>query len=114
MTISGQKFYAVCLAATPNDLAWLAMWTVRHERQSERAPDIDRSVCHDLRSARRDVQYEAFVLRHSVQRNPGRPLVQLPSRFALYLCPWLINNHEDYPLLGLIAIGKAIVQAGTE
>jgi hypothetical protein len=29
----------------------------------------------------------------------------LPSRFALYLRPWLVNNHNDHPSLDLIAIG---------
>jgi hypothetical protein len=105
MAISGKELYAVCLAATPNDLAWLALRMIRHKRQSELVPDIDRSICHDLGAARRDVQYEALALRHSVvDRNPGRLFVQLPSRFALYLYPWLVNSHDDHPL-DLTAIG---------
>jgi hypothetical protein len=100
--ISGQEFYAVCVAATPNDFAWLALGMSRHKRQSEPVPDINRSICHDLGAARRDVQYEAFALRHSVvDRNPGRLPVQLPSWFALYLCPWPVNNHDDHPSLDL-------------
>jgi hypothetical protein len=103
--ISEQEFYAVCVAATPNDFAWLALRMSRHKRQSEPVPDINRSICHDFGAARRDVQYEAFALRHSVvDRHPGRPFVQLPSWFALYLCPWPINSHDDHPSLDLTAV----------
>jgi hypothetical protein len=113
MAISGQEFYAVCLAATPNDFARLALRMIRHKRQSERVPDIERSICHDSRAARRDVHYEAFAPRHPiVDRNPGRLFVQLPSRFALYLCPSLTNNHDDHSSLDLTAIGSAIVRIG--
>jgi hypothetical protein len=84
---------------------------IRHKRQSEPVPDIDRSICHDSGAARRDVQYKAFALRHPVvDRNPGRLFVQLPSRFALNLCPWHINSHDDHPL-NFTAIGQAIAQA---
>jgi hypothetical protein len=112
VTISGYKFYAVDLAAAPNDFAWLLLRTIRHKRQCEPVADIDLSVCHEFGSARRDVQYKAFVPRHSVHRNPGRPFVQLPSRIALYLRPWLVSNHHDHPSLNLVAIGQAIVKAG--
>ena len=71
---------------------------LRHECQYEAVPDIDRNIRHDLGAARRDIQYEAFKLRLAViDRNPGRPSVQLASGFALYLCPWLVNSHDDYP-----------------
>jgi hypothetical protein len=84
-----------------------------HKRHSEPVPDIDRGICHDPRAARRDVHYEAFALRPSiVDRNPGQLLVQMPSRLALYLCPWLINNHDDHSSLDLTAICSAIVKAG--
>jgi hypothetical protein len=95
---SGQEFYAACPAASPNDFAWLALRMVRHKRQSELVPDIDRSIRHDPGAARRDVQYEAFDLRHTVfDRNPGRLIAHLPSRLALYLYPWLVNGHPDHP-----------------
>jgi hypothetical protein len=112
MAISGKELYAVCLAATPNDLAWLALRMIRHKRQSELVPDIDRSICHDPGAARRDVHDEAFALRHPVvDRNPGRLFGQLPSRFALYLCPRLIDSHDDHPW-NLTAIGQAIARTG--
>lgn len=88
MAISGQEFYAVGLAATPNDFALLTLRMTRHKSQFELVPDIHRVICRDPGAARRDVQYDAFALRHPVvDRNPGRLLVKLPSRFALYLCP---------------------------
>src|SRR5205085_884948 len=53
----------------------------------------------DDKAAWRDVQYEAFTLRYPiVDRNPGRLFVQLPSRFARHLWPWLIR-HDDCPSL---------------
>jgi hypothetical protein len=68
----------------------------RHKRQCEPVADINRSIGHDFGSAGRDVQYEAFALRRSVvDRKPGRLFMRLPSRFTLYLCPWLINHHDD-------------------
>jgi len=84
--MSGQEFYAVSLAATPNDFASLTLRMRGHKRQFEVVPDIHRIVRHDSGAARRDIQYEAFALRHPVvDRHPGRLLAQLPSRFALYL-----------------------------
>jgi hypothetical protein len=95
---SGQEFYAVCVAATPNDFAWLALRMSRYKHQSEPVPDINRSIRHDFGATRRDVQYEAFELRHPVfDHNPGWLPAQLPSRFALYLYPWLVNGHPDHP-----------------
>ena len=95
MATSGQEFYAVGVAATPNDFAWLALCMSRHKRQSEPLPDVNRSICHDFGAARRDVQYQAFAPGHSVvDRNPGLMFVHLPSRFALYFCPWLIDSHD--------------------
>jgi hypothetical protein len=71
----------------------------RHKHQFELVTDINR-IRHDFGAARRDVQYEAFALRHSVvYRNPGWLFVKLPSRFTLYLFPRLINNHNDHPSL---------------
>jgi hypothetical protein len=32
--------------------------------------------------------------------------VQKPPRLALYLCPLLINNHDDHPLLDWTGIGE--------
>jgi hypothetical protein len=102
--ISEQEFYAVRVAATPNHFAWLARRMSRHKRQSEPVPDINRSICHDFGAARRDVQYKAFALGHSVvDRNPGRLFAKLSSRFTLYLRPWLINSHDDHPSLDLTA-----------
>jgi hypothetical protein len=113
LLVSGQEFYAVCVAATPNDFAWLALGMSRYQHQSELVPDINPGIRHDFGAARRDVQYEAFELRHSVvDRNPGRLFVQLPSRFALYLCPWLNNSHDYHPSWDLTAVGLAIVRAG--
>src|SRR3979409_1219197 len=63
VAISRQEFYAACLAATPNDFAWLALRVIRHQRQSEPVPDIERRICHDLGAARRYVQDEALELR---------------------------------------------------
>jgi hypothetical protein len=95
---SGQEFYAVCVAATPNDFAWLALRMSWDKHQSEPVSDVNPGVRHDFGATRRDVQYEAFELRQSaVDRNPGRLFVQLPPRFALYLYPWLVNGHSDHP-----------------
>ena len=86
---------------------------IRHKRQFEGVPDIHRIIRRNPGAARRDIQYDAFALRHPVvERNPGRLLAQLPSRFALYLCPGLNNSHGDHPSLHLTAIGSAIVKAG--
>jgi hypothetical protein len=88
---------------------------IRHKRQSERVPDIERNICHDSRAAGCYVQDEAFAPRHPiVDRNPGRLFVQLPSRFALYLCSSLTNNHGDHPSLDLTAIGSAIVKTSRQ
>jgi hypothetical protein len=35
----------------------------------------------------------------------------LPSRFALHLRPWLVDNHGDHPSLDFIEIDLAIVEA---
>jgi len=110
MAISGQEFYAVGIAAPPNDLTWLALRMSRHKLQSERVADIDCRIGHDFGAAWSHVQHEALALRHSVvDRNPGRLFVQFPSRFARHLCPWLIS-HDDYPSLDLNAISSAIVK----
>ena len=84
--MSGQEFDAVSLAATPNDFAQLALGMGGHQRQFEVVPDIHGIIRHDPGAARRDIQYEAFALRHPiVDRHPGRLFAQLPSRFARYL-----------------------------
>ena len=76
----------------------------RYKREVEPVPDINLCIRHDFGAARGDVQNEAFALRHSVvYRNPGLLFLQLPSRFALDLGPWLINNHDDHPSLDLTA-----------
>lgn len=106
MAISGQEFDAVCVAATPDDFAGLAFGMSWHKLQSEHVPDIDRSVRDDLGAARRDVHHEAFALRDSVvDRDPGRLLAYFPSRFARYLCPRLVNSHDEHPSFDLAAIG---------
>src|SRR5882757_8930262 len=106
MALSDYEFYAVCVAATPNDFARLVLRMNRYKHQSEPVPDINRSIRHNFGATRRDVHYEAFELRHSVvDQNPGRLLVQLPSRFALYLCPWLNNTHDYHPSWDLAAVG---------
>src|SRR4051812_23163622 len=98
---SGYEFYAVGVAAAPNHLAWLALRMSRHQRQSEPVADVKRNICHDLRAARRDVQNDAFALRHFVlDRDPGRLLLNLPSRFTLHLRPWLIDSHDDHSVVG--------------
>ena len=98
---SGNKFYAVGVAAAPNHLTWLALRVSRHQRQSEPVADVKRNICHDFGAARRDVQDEAFALRHFVlDRNPGRLLLKLPSWFTLYLQPWHINSHDDHSVVG--------------
>jgi hypothetical protein len=113
LAISGQEFAAVCLAATPKHFALLARRMIRHKRQYEHVPDIERGICRDLGAARRDVQYEAFELRYPVvDRNPGRLFAQLPSRLALYLGPWLVKRHDNHPSLGLTAIGQPIAKTG--
>ena len=95
--ISEHEFYAVGVAATPNDFAWLALRMSWHKGQSEPVPDLNLGIGHDFGAAWRDVQYEAFAPGHSVvDRDPGRLFVRLPPRFALYLCPWLINRHDDH------------------
>jgi hypothetical protein len=100
---SGQEFYAVNIAATPNDFARLALRMSRHQRQFEPVADLNRGVGHDFSAARRDVQYEAFLLRHSmIDRNPGRLFVKLPPGFPLYLRSG-INSHDDDPSLVLTA-----------
>jgi hypothetical protein len=104
--ISGQEFYAVGPAATPDDLAQLTLRMIRHQRQLELVPDIHHVIGRDPGAARRDVQYQAFALCGPVvDGNPGRLAAHLPSRFALYPCPWLHNSHDDHPLLDLTAIG---------
>lgn len=106
---SGHEFYAEGLAVTPDDFACLAIRVFRHKRQHELVPDIDRSICHDLGAARRDVQYEAFNLRHPVvDRNPGRPSMQFASRFARYLYPSFVDIHDGHPSLD--PIGWAIFE----
>ena len=113
--LSGQEFYAIGPAATPNDLAQLSLRVPRHKRQFELVPDIHRIIGRDPGAARRDVHDEAFALRRPViDRDPGRLLLQLPSRFALYLRPRLHNSHDDHPLLDLAAIVQAIVKAGRQ
>jgi hypothetical protein len=102
MAISGQEFYAAYIAAAPNDFAWLALWMIWHKRQFEPVADIERGIDHHPGAARRDIQYEAFELRDPVvDPDHGRLLARLPSRLALYLCPWLGKTHDDYPLLEL-------------
>jgi len=102
MATSEQKSDAVHIAATPNDLARLTLRVSRHKRQFEPVPYINRSVRNDFGAARRDVQHEAFTPRHSVvDREPGRLFVQLPSRFALYLCRSPIHSHDDQLSLDL-------------
>ena len=82
-----------------------------HQCQFEIVTDIHRIIRHDPGAARRDIQYEAFAPGHPVvDRNPGLMLVQLPSRFAMYLCPRLNNSHDDHPSLDVIAISSAIVK----
>jgi hypothetical protein len=109
---SGQEFYAVGLAATPDHFAGLAFWMRRHERQCEPAPEIDLDIGLDPDAARRDVQYEAIEPGHAVvDRDPGRLLVHLPARLARHLYPWHIDSHDDHPLLDVSAIGKAIASA---
>jgi hypothetical protein len=83
---SEQEFDAECPTLTPNNFARLAFRMGRHQRQQESIADVDRSIRHDLGATRRNVQYEAFNLGHPVvDRDPGRPFIQLTSRFALYL-----------------------------
>jgi hypothetical protein len=90
----GYEFDAVRPASTPNDFAWLALRMIRHKRQSELVPDVHGCIGHDPGAARRDVEDEAFELRQAVfDHNPRRLPAHLPSRFALYLHPWLINGH---------------------
>src|SRR5206468_10731362 len=100
--ISVQEFYAVGIAFAANDFAWLMLLMRSHQLQSEHVADIDRRICHDLGTAGRDVQYDAFAPRRSVvDRNPARLLVHVPPRFARDLCPWLVNSHHEYPSLNL-------------
>src|SRR5216683_2332433 len=108
--ISGQEFYAVRIAFTPNDFTRLMLPMRRYQLQSEHVADIDRRICHDLGTARRDVQYDAFAPRRSVvDRDPARLLVHVPPRFARDLCPRLVNSHHEYPSLDLSAIGHPIL-----
>jgi hypothetical protein len=95
---SDHEFDAEGLAVTPDDFASLALRMCRHQRQYESIADIDRRIRHDLGAARRDIDDEAFNLRHLlVDRDPGWPFVQLTSRFALLLCPAAFEIHDDLP-----------------
>jgi hypothetical protein len=71
-----------------------------HKLQSEHVPDIDRGIRDDLGATRRDVQDKALALGHAVvDRDPGRLFAHFPSRFARYLCPRLVNSHDEHPSL---------------
>jgi len=72
------------------------------ERQLEAVSHIHRVIARDPRPTGRHVQNMALAFAHAViDGDPGQPLVQLPSRLALYLCPRLNNSHEKSPVNSL-------------
>jgi hypothetical protein len=75
---------------------------IGNQCQLELVSDVHHIVSRNSRSARRNVQHETFVLRHPVvERNPSRPLIQLPSWFARDLGPWFNNGHQRPRGVGL-------------
>jgi hypothetical protein len=93
--MQGEEFDAVGPAAAPDDLAQLALVMAADERQLEAISHVHRVIGCDPRPAGRDVKNMTLVFGQTiVGRDPSQPLVQLPSRLALYLCPRLNNSHQ--------------------
>jgi hypothetical protein len=100
--ISRQELHAISLAATPDHFAGPALLTARQGRKTKAVAHVHRGIGHDPGAAGRDVEHDAFAPCGPVlQRDPGRMLGQLASRFALDLGSRFVNNHDERSVIGL-------------